>query len=238
MKTNVSQIAMERRRFGPTHREVPVIGQGTWYIDESDRASAIRTLRRGLDLGMTHVDTAELYGDGAAEEIVGEAIAGRRSSRADRRRSRRHGSTNRAPVPTALAIDVHNPQGIDSRARGGKRRGGKSPAHAGRNRGDRRRVPAGTPAPQASDAIRDQKRREATMGVMSARPLAAPQSTPPRVVEGFFEFSLLGMLAAGYFAVVGSGYVDWPTATLTLIGLCLRALMVAGVLDLEFSNRL
>src|SRR6266404_6272839 len=78
MKTNVSQIAMERRRFGPTHREVPVIGQGTWYIDESDRASAIRTLRRGLDLGMTHVDTAELYGDGAAEEIVGEAIAGRR----------------------------------------------------------------------------------------------------------------------------------------------------------------
>ncbi len=70
MKTNVSQIAMERRRFGPTHREVPVIGQGTWYIDESDRASAIRTLRRGLDLGMTHVDTAELYGDGAAEEIV------------------------------------------------------------------------------------------------------------------------------------------------------------------------
>src|SRR6266404_4938395 len=59
----------------------------------------------------------------------------------------------------------------------------------------------------------------------------------PLVVERFFEFSLLGMLAAGYFAVVGSGYVDWPTATLTLIGLCLRALMVAGVLEIEFSNR-
>ncbi len=59
----------------------------------------------------------------------------------------------------------------------------------------------------------------------------------PRVVERFFEFSLLGMLAAGYFAVVGSGYLDWPTATLTLVGLCLRALMVAGVVEFEFSGR-
>jgi diketogulonate reductase-like aldo/keto reductase len=69
---------MERRRFGPTKRDVPVIGQGTWYIDEADRASAIAALRHGMDLGMTHVDTAELYGSGDAEEIVGEAIAGRR----------------------------------------------------------------------------------------------------------------------------------------------------------------
>jgi transglutaminase-like putative cysteine protease len=60
---------------------------------------------------------------------------------------------------------------------------------------------------------------------------------PPRVVDRFFEFSLLGMLAAGYFAVVGSGYLDWPTATLTLAGLCLRALMVAGVVDLRLSGR-
>lgn len=74
---------------------------------------------------------------------------------------------------------------------------------------------------------------------MDARPsTAAIQITPPRVVERFFEFSLLGMLAAGYFAVVGSGYVDWPTATLTLAGLCLRALMVAGAVELEFSGRL
>src|SRR6202049_2696001 len=50
----------------------------------------------------------------------------------------------------------------------------------------------------------------------------------PRVVGRFFEFSLLGMLAAGYFAVLGSGSLDWPTALLTLLGLCLRALMVAG----------
>lgn len=69
---------MERRRFGSTSQEVPVIGQGTWYLDEGDRASAVAAIRRGLDLGMTHVDTAEYYGQGAAEELVGEAIADRR----------------------------------------------------------------------------------------------------------------------------------------------------------------
>src|SRR5208337_5401052 len=71
-------MTMERRRFGPTKREVAVIGQGTWYIDEADSGVAIAALRRGLDLGMTHIDTAELYGSGAAEELVGAALAGRR----------------------------------------------------------------------------------------------------------------------------------------------------------------
>lgn len=69
---------MEYRPFGATGRQVAVIGQGTWYIDQADRARAIAALRRGLDLGMTHIDTAELYGSGAAEEMVGEAITGRR----------------------------------------------------------------------------------------------------------------------------------------------------------------
>src|SRR5208283_1441768 len=67
---------MERRRFGPTGSEIPVVGQGTWQIDESDRASVVAALRRGLDLGMNHIDTAEMYGD--SEVIVGEAIDGRR----------------------------------------------------------------------------------------------------------------------------------------------------------------
>jgi diketogulonate reductase-like aldo/keto reductase len=67
---------MEQRNFGTTGCQVAAIGQGTWYIDRGDRADAVDTLRRGLDLGLTHVDTAEMYGD--AEEIVGEAIAGRR----------------------------------------------------------------------------------------------------------------------------------------------------------------
>jgi len=69
---------MEHRRFGPTKREVAIVGQGTWYLERGDRATAIASLRRGLDLGMTHVDTAEMYGSGSVEEMVGEAIAGRR----------------------------------------------------------------------------------------------------------------------------------------------------------------
>jgi diketogulonate reductase-like aldo/keto reductase len=69
---------MERRSFGRTGRDVSVVGQGTWYIERGDRAEAVAALRRGLDLGMTHIDTAEMYGSGAAERVVGEAIAGRR----------------------------------------------------------------------------------------------------------------------------------------------------------------
>ncbi len=67
---------MDLRRFDSTDYQVPVIGQGTWYIDLADHDTAIDTLRRGLDLGMNHIDTAEMYGD--AEIIVGKAIAGRR----------------------------------------------------------------------------------------------------------------------------------------------------------------
>lgn len=69
---------MERRPFGWTGVQVPVIGQGTWAMDLDDRAGCIAALRRGLELGMTHIDTAESYGSGDVEGIVGEAIAGRR----------------------------------------------------------------------------------------------------------------------------------------------------------------
>lgn len=67
---------MGQRPFGPVPREVAVIGQGTWYIDDAHRPTAVAALRRGLDLGMTHIDTAEMYGD--AETVVGDAITGRR----------------------------------------------------------------------------------------------------------------------------------------------------------------
>ena len=60
---------------------------------------------------------------------------------------------------------------------------------------------------------------------------------PQQVVERFFQFSLLGMLASGYFAVLGSGYLDWPTAILTLAALCLRALMIPGIVTLEIPGR-
>ena len=67
---------MKTRPFGNTKVETSVIGQGTWYIDRGDRKRAVAALRRGLDLGMSHIDTAEMYGD--AELVVAEAIAGRR----------------------------------------------------------------------------------------------------------------------------------------------------------------
>jgi len=71
--------AMEKRVFGAMGVEVPVIGQGTWQMENDDRAGAIRALQVGLDLGMTHIDTAELYGRGRVEEsIVSEVLAGRR----------------------------------------------------------------------------------------------------------------------------------------------------------------
>jgi diketogulonate reductase-like aldo/keto reductase len=67
---------LRQEKFGSGGPEVSVIGQGTWYIDRGDRRSAVAALRRGIDLGMTHIDTAEMYGD--AEPVVAEAIAGRR----------------------------------------------------------------------------------------------------------------------------------------------------------------
>jgi len=53
---------MERRLFGSTRRFVSRIGRGTWFIEKGHRASAIAALRRGLDLGMTHIGAAQLYG--------------------------------------------------------------------------------------------------------------------------------------------------------------------------------
>ncbi len=64
----------------PDGTEAPALGLGTWKMAAagSDGAAEIAALRAGLDLGMTLIDTAEMYGDGAAETLVGEAIAGRR----------------------------------------------------------------------------------------------------------------------------------------------------------------
>jgi diketogulonate reductase-like aldo/keto reductase len=68
---------MNMHPFGRNGPSVPVIGQGTWNIDQGDRKRAVAALRRGIDLGMTHIDTAEMYGD--AELVIAEAIAGRRN---------------------------------------------------------------------------------------------------------------------------------------------------------------
>lgn len=68
---------MIRKPFGRTAVALPAIGQGTWDLPErgARRSEAVGALRRGIELGMTHIDTAEMYGSGAVEEMVGEALA-------------------------------------------------------------------------------------------------------------------------------------------------------------------
>jgi diketogulonate reductase-like aldo/keto reductase len=65
----------------PSGEAVPILGQGTWYMGDEPRrrSEEIAALRLGIDLGMTLIDTAEMYGNGASEKLVGEAIAGRRN---------------------------------------------------------------------------------------------------------------------------------------------------------------
>lgn len=64
----------------PSGVHVPAFGQGTWHLGEhlTTRAEEIATLRLGLDLGVTLIDTAEMYGEGRSEQLIGEAIHGRR----------------------------------------------------------------------------------------------------------------------------------------------------------------
>jgi diketogulonate reductase-like aldo/keto reductase len=69
---------VKKRSFGSAQPGISVIGQGTWNLELAPRAEAVKTLQRGIELGMTHLDTAEMYGGGRAEAITGEAIAGRR----------------------------------------------------------------------------------------------------------------------------------------------------------------
>lgn len=67
---------MRERNLGATGRQVPVIGYGTWQLEQDDRRSAIAAIRRAVELGARHIDTAELYGRGKVEELVAEALAG------------------------------------------------------------------------------------------------------------------------------------------------------------------
>jgi diketogulonate reductase-like aldo/keto reductase len=67
-------VIVKHKKFGNNGPEVSVIGQGTWYLDRSDRKAAVAALRRGIETGMTHIDTAEMYGD--AELVIADAIAG------------------------------------------------------------------------------------------------------------------------------------------------------------------
>lgn len=64
----------------PSGEQVPALGQGTWFMgeDASARAEEIATLREGVELGLSLIDTAEMYGEGSAEKLVGQAITGLR----------------------------------------------------------------------------------------------------------------------------------------------------------------
>jgi diketogulonate reductase-like aldo/keto reductase len=70
---------MKYRQFGASARQVSELGQGTWNIEHVPIATAVAALRRGIDLGMTHIDTAEMYGSGQAERLIAKAIEGRRN---------------------------------------------------------------------------------------------------------------------------------------------------------------
>lgn len=78
--TRLDHAPKVRTTLLPSGLTMPVLGQGTWRMgeDSSRRQSEIAALRLGLDLGMNLIDTAEMYGEGGAEEVVGEAIADRR----------------------------------------------------------------------------------------------------------------------------------------------------------------
>lgn len=67
-------------RYAPlgSASRVSRVGQGSWYVEQSDRAQSIAAFRAGLDAGMNHIDTAEMYGDGQAESLIGQALQGRR----------------------------------------------------------------------------------------------------------------------------------------------------------------
>jgi diketogulonate reductase-like aldo/keto reductase len=67
---------MRVRPFGPAGPAVVVLGIGTWNMERDDRRAALAAIRRAIELGMVHVDTAELYGSGKVETLVGDAIAG------------------------------------------------------------------------------------------------------------------------------------------------------------------
>jgi diketogulonate reductase-like aldo/keto reductase len=55
-------------------RSIPVVGQGTWKLEKTPKEAAIYAIQYGIEQGLTHIDTAEMYGDGQVEKLVGEAI--------------------------------------------------------------------------------------------------------------------------------------------------------------------
>ena len=72
---------MEKRAFGKGGPEVPVIGLGTWQMERDPRAATLLAIQQGLDAGATHIDTAEMYGDGRVEALLPAPLARRAPAR-------------------------------------------------------------------------------------------------------------------------------------------------------------
>jgi diketogulonate reductase-like aldo/keto reductase len=72
----ISDRGESPKPLGAAGVPVAAIGQGTWQMEHDERRGAIDAIRRGIDAGLTHIDTAEMYGGGVVEEMVAEAIAG------------------------------------------------------------------------------------------------------------------------------------------------------------------
>lgn len=70
---------MRTAPFGPSGIELPVLGQGTWNLERDNPAMALAALEAGIDAGLTHVDTAELYGSGRVETLIGPLVGRRRT---------------------------------------------------------------------------------------------------------------------------------------------------------------
>ncbi len=90
---------MQTRVFGSTGREVPVVGLGTWHLDDSEPSAAESALHAGLERGMLHIDTAEYYG-AAVERIVGRVVAARRKEIFLVSKIMPHDATRRGTVTT------------------------------------------------------------------------------------------------------------------------------------------
>src|SRR5436305_1483159 len=159
--------AMRTRPFGGTGVAVPVLGQGTWRMEQDDPRRALAALRRGLDLGMTHVDTAEMYGEGSVEAMLAPLVAERRSEiflaskvlpeNASRRRTRRAAAPGGARLPPPPLLRLRHPQGAPPRAPPRERRRRRPRARRRRARPPRPSLPPRPAAPRGADALSGRK---------------------------------------------------------------------------------
>ena len=98
---------MRRRSFGPTGVEVAIVGEGTWQMERDREDDVVAAIRASVDLGMDHVDTAELYGSGRVETMVGRATSGAYGYTLDKSMAVGYVRPSHAKVGTKLELVMH-----------------------------------------------------------------------------------------------------------------------------------